>query len=574
MAGAFVQSDVDATTAGDLSLTLTGVGSGNMLIVALSWGHQSTDTSVETDNGGPGFTQAASAEGSNWDRTAIWYLENVNSGTHNVTVDYTGGSHYARGVLLEYSGLATSSALDGNNGGTNGGTPNTVGSGNITTSADCLFIANGTQDGGDADMTHSLTGATEDYENQDTTYMPVSVASSPTLDGTYSNTFTRVGGGDHYMSTVLAAFLEASGGVAPTPAVEDAVTVNDTPTMLAYQPIYLVAPGDELVTVADLPTLSLSELFLTAAVEDAITVGDTPTMLAYQPTYLVAPGDELITVNDLPTLSLSELFLTASDDVTVAEDVTVRLPFLVPSVQDDLTVGEDVTALLPFLVPAVQDDVTVGEVVDAFVFHLHIDVSDGVTVDDTNLDVSAGEVPAKPVASDAVTVNEVVGLSLSELFLSVEDAVTVGDTPTMLITESLNASVEDGVTVGEDVTAFIFPLFASAQDDITVGEDIDALITKLQVVANESITVGEDVTMRVPFLALDESESVTVGESVSASRFGGTLLIDSLGAEAVTVGESVRVSTGGGSGDDTAAIRQRFRIVGERRYGNKRAIKP
>ena len=527
MAGAFVQSDVDATTAGDLSLTLTGVGSGNMLIVALSWGHQSTDTSVETDNGGPGFTQAASAEGSNWDRTAIWYLENVNSGTHNVTVDYTGGSHYARGVLLEYSGLATSSALDGNNGGTNGGTPNTVGSGNITTSADCLFIATGTQDGGDADMTHSLTGATEDYENQDSTYMPVSVASSPTLDGTYSNTFTRVGGGDHYMSTVLAAFLEASGGVAPTPAVEDAMTV-----------------------------------------------GDTPTMLAYQPTSLVAPGDELITVNDLPTLSLSELFLTASDDVTVAEDVTVRLPFLVPSVQDDLTVGEDVTALLPFLVPAVQDDVTVGEVVDAFVFHLHIDVSDGVTVDDTNLDVSAGEVPAKPVASDAVTVNEVVGLSLSELFLSVEDAVTVGDTPTMLITESLNASVEDGVTVGEDVTAFIFPLFASAQDDITVGEDIDALITKLQVVANESITVGEDVTMRVPFLALDESESVTVGESVSASRFGGTLLIDSLGAEAVTVGESVRVSTGGGSGDDTAAIRQRFRIVGERRYGNKRAIKP
>jgi hypothetical protein len=316
----------------------------------------------------------------------------------------------------------------------------------------------------------------------------------------------------------------------------------------------------------------------TPAVQDDITVTDTPNVALFQSIYLLTPADEAVTVTDTPTLHLSKLFATVSDAVTVGDEVTPLLPQLFASGSDAVTVGEDHTELLPELFASGIDAVTVGEPeVTAFVFPLFIDLEEAVTVADPPTVEVAGEGEARtPSATDAVTVNEVVGLHLSALFIDLEDAITVTDTPNALTKSALTIDVQEDVTVGEAATGFVSPLFTSVQDDITVGEDIDELITALQIVANEAVTVGEDPTMRVPFLGLDVAETVTVAEDVMVARFAGAfVLIDSV-VDTVTVGESVTVRTGGNgrTNDDIAAIRQRYRIVGERRYGDKRRIKP
>ena len=214
MAGAFVtgQSDIDQSQSGTVTPTLTGVTAGNILICCLSYGNSTTVSSVESSNGG-GLAEGPTEEGTIWGRASIWYLANCNSGSHTVTITMSASNHWCRAALLEYSGVQTTTPLDDSNGGASV-SATSIGSGNVVTSADCLFIGTGTQGGGDANMSHSLTGGTEREEVQDTSFMPISVVESPTLDGTYANTFSH-DGSLNYIGTVLAAFLEAAAGATP-----------------------------------------------------------------------------------------------------------------------------------------------------------------------------------------------------------------------------------------------------------------------------------------------------------------------------------------------------------------------
>lgn len=252
MAGTYVQHDHDAKNSGDLSLTLTGVTAGNTLILVCGWGGYTgglaiTLSGISSDNGGA-FTQAVLLENQNWRNGCIFYLENCNSGTHNVTVDMTGAnSHYGQALLFEYSGLETSSVLAGANSG-NSSSATSIGSGNITTSQACLFLGNGTHNSSTAGLSHSLSGGTERAENTDSSsYMPYSVVESAGLaSGTYSNTFTKAGSATE-ISTVLAAFKESAGG--------GGSTYNETVTLAAYG-LHTLAPslimGESMTLAANL----------------------------------------------------------------------------------------------------------------------------------------------------------------------------------------------------------------------------------------------------------------------------------------------------------------------------------
>jgi hypothetical protein len=233
MAGEFVagQSDADEQQNNDPVVTLTGVTAGNFLLVALSYGASRTIDSVISSNGGA-LTLAVESEAHVWNRCGLWFLENSNSGTHTVTVAMSGGGSFCRAVLLEYTGLETTSVLSDASGSNEAGNNTSVNSGDVTTAENCLFIANGTHSDVTQGLNHDLTGQVERLEDTNADFMPYSVMESPGLaSGTYSNNFSRDGGGNVKMGTVLAAFKEAAapaaGGMAwPSPTKQMAHLLN------------------------------------------------------------------------------------------------------------------------------------------------------------------------------------------------------------------------------------------------------------------------------------------------------------------------------------------------------------
>lgn len=208
MAGAYVQSDVAEADSGNLTPSLTGVAAGNCLILAMSYG-QRTISSVSSSQDG-NFTEGPTDETQTWARVSLWYLENASSGTHTVTISFSGASHYCRAFLGEYSGLETSSVLEDSSAANTGGS-SSINSGNVITSQDCTFIGNGTQSDTTVGLSHSFSGHTERYEDTDASRMPISVMEATGVSsGTYSNTFSKASG-SHAMATFLAAFKESSG---------------------------------------------------------------------------------------------------------------------------------------------------------------------------------------------------------------------------------------------------------------------------------------------------------------------------------------------------------------------------
>lgn len=113
-------------TNGTLSLSRPSVGTGNLLVLMLSY-FQGSGTnsgaapSNPTDTNGTVFAaQNTTASGSNagavWVGTSIWYVPNTVAGTHGVaftTADPTNNRLY--GSIIEFSGVNTSSPVDAQN---------------------------------------------------------------------------------------------------------------------------------------------------------------------------------------------------------------------------------------------------------------------------------------------------------------------------------------------------------------------------------------------------------------------------------------------------------------------------
>ena len=338
------------------------------------------------------------------------------------------------------------------------------------------------------------------------------------------------------------------------------------------------APYLEFSTRRVRSTVAAADTALTVAEQESVTVADTPTMSLFQGILLPSPTAEAVTVTDTPTLRLDQLFITAVDPVSVGEEVSAFPDQLFIDQEQEVTVTDTPTGLLPQLFITASDPVDVTDVTPTLLIDtLFIDEVEAITVGEVADAETAGSGQARSVTEEeAITVDEVVSLLLSFLWIDVTETVTVTDTPTTGLVEALNIDEVEAITVNEVTDQYPAPLSVTEQEDIIVGEDIEAFVDHLQHLANESVTVTDTPTLLLPFLCIDEVESVTVTDTSLVGLTAAGFINIPPQTEAVTVGESVRVQIGGGNrvNDDIAAIRQRFRIVGERRHQDRRSLKP
>ena len=220
MAIAFVQQKVGYSSGNSVNVTFDSNNTaGNLLVYShTAFGSIGSTTESVTDNNSNSIQSVAniSAEFSQYLR----YVQNCNGGANQVTGD--GNQGFNALSILEYSGVATSSALVGNNTGASFGTAIT--SGDVTTSDPNVLLIAGVGYG-ERDFT-----AGTNYTTRSVIKQIASVAVEDRIvssTGTYNATGTLNSNGS--WGIVLAAFKE--GGVtALVPNRDDAVSIAEAIT--------------------------------------------------------------------------------------------------------------------------------------------------------------------------------------------------------------------------------------------------------------------------------------------------------------------------------------------------------
>lgn len=213
MALTLVQHKTNSSTANanTVAVTVTALGSGNLIVVAVAGGIPTDTVSSITDNGGSHntYTQVASARATT---TAgrfcdLWYAKNSNSGATSVTAT-VGNTSTVRKVIevWEVSGANTSSPLDGNGVATNNGAQSgTVATATgITTTNANDFIAAFCRTNGAVASEHDGTFTLNDITGGSNGASSVIVSST----GTYTPAWNDNSGTEFCAS--IAAFKQAS----------------------------------------------------------------------------------------------------------------------------------------------------------------------------------------------------------------------------------------------------------------------------------------------------------------------------------------------------------------------------
>src|SRR6202142_551974 len=91
----------------------TGTLAGNLLTLRMTYAHGLTVSSI-TDNKSNTYTLAASRDsGTGGWITAIYYVAGVQAGVNQITITYSGTTADWHASVMEYSGVATSTPIDG-----------------------------------------------------------------------------------------------------------------------------------------------------------------------------------------------------------------------------------------------------------------------------------------------------------------------------------------------------------------------------------------------------------------------------------------------------------------------------
>lgn len=161
-APAHVQSaNIDNTFATTCAVSLTGVTSGNLLILALAY-NDATDV-ISSVTGTNTFTRVVNTyHGMNGLSVVLYYAQNAASGNETVTTTFS-ASKSANCALHEYSGVVTSGALDKSTSGSGTATTGTDGASttSVTTTANGeLIFSSINQTSGGAPVITAGTGYT------------------------------------------------------------------------------------------------------------------------------------------------------------------------------------------------------------------------------------------------------------------------------------------------------------------------------------------------------------------------------------------------------------------------------
>jgi len=145
---AFVQATTGPATIQSLNSSVAvAYGSaqtaGNLNIVVVGWGDNTSSVSSVTDTRGNVYTRAVGPTTNTGIQQSIYYAKNIAAGSNAVTVAFSPAASYPDVRILEYSGLDPASPLDGKAGASGSGTA--ANSGNAATlSANELVFGAGT----------------------------------------------------------------------------------------------------------------------------------------------------------------------------------------------------------------------------------------------------------------------------------------------------------------------------------------------------------------------------------------------------------------------------------------------
>lgn len=220
MAIAHVQSNGTTNDASSTTIAQafgTSPVSGNLILVALSWGNTSAETPTVADSHSNTYTQIGSTlvDVPNGQCAAVFYAKNITGGANTVTATFPGARDFRRIVIQEFSGASTTAPLDtfaavqANT--TTTGTDGTV-TGNITPANNGSLIwglicpisgtptiAPGT---GFTERIETASGVGADLEAED--FVQATAAS---VDATWT-----IGTADVWFHAFVASFVPAGGG--------------------------------------------------------------------------------------------------------------------------------------------------------------------------------------------------------------------------------------------------------------------------------------------------------------------------------------------------------------------------
>jgi uncharacterized protein YuzB (UPF0349 family) len=178
-------------------------------IVAVGWGDTTSAISSVTDSKGNTYTRAVGPTTNTGLQQAIYYAQNIASGTNTVTVKFNQAAAYPDVRILEYSGLNTTGSLDVTAAATGTGTSASSGSA-TTTSANELIFGAGTTAG--TAFTAPGSGFTTRIVN-----IYGNLAEDKTVSSAGSNAATATNSGGAWIMQM--ATFKAGGASSPSPTV-------------------------------------------------------------------------------------------------------------------------------------------------------------------------------------------------------------------------------------------------------------------------------------------------------------------------------------------------------------------
>jgi hypothetical protein len=192
-----------AFDAGGSSGTRALTATAGSLLVATIVCRDGTDITGVSDTVNGAWSVALKTGASSGRRAAIYYRMNSGAGSLTVTVTLAASETALSFAVSEWSGIATTSALDQSNEATNfGATSHSHGS--ITTTGAGVII---TSAGLNSNLTETVAGGFTEINNGSRAWAQYKISSGVE---TTTGAFTTAGSGDS--TTVIANFLNASGG--------------------------------------------------------------------------------------------------------------------------------------------------------------------------------------------------------------------------------------------------------------------------------------------------------------------------------------------------------------------------
>jgi hypothetical protein len=204
MAITFVQGTVNNTAGSSFALSLTGVTTGNLLLVTMGFEPASVSVTGISD-GVNTYTKIVEIDDGGNARSEIWYAQNVIGGNLTATVSCSGTATSPSAKLLEFSGASTTSPIRSSNSAFGDGI--TIDCPNLTTGATTDMLVETLYTDENCESASSpWTGMTSESCYPSAYYSPGSV-------GTFNLTVTP-GGPDSWASTGIV--IQVSGTPPPT----------------------------------------------------------------------------------------------------------------------------------------------------------------------------------------------------------------------------------------------------------------------------------------------------------------------------------------------------------------------